>query len=130
MTVMEALALVTLVVTILSGLTMPFLIQRLGRQDVDRQTLRQEIHERLDHLDTCMDETKRLVLGKMVHRTDLETYKNELQITMTRMREAITADHKALHDRLMRLESRYFGGDPHLLIWITFACPIAHFIVC
>lgn len=95
----------TLVAVVFSGLGVPFIIRTLNRQDQDRQTLRTEMHEKFDHLDSCVDELKRRVLGEVCTRNDIIATKAETNETLNRMRISLSNETNGLHQRIMRLES-------------------------
>lgn len=99
--------------TVINGVGMPVLIWVLTQARTDRKAKFQEMHERLDHLDSCVDNVRSVVIGKGVTRDDLLAFKAEITEIITRQRLAISAETTGLHDRIMRLESPFFhrGGD-------------------
>lgn len=110
MTTGEMLQLASVSLALISVLIMPFIFRGLTRQDEDRQAMKQEMHARLDHLDHCIDETKLIVLGKMVTRDEMNAYKLEVQSIVSRIREAASVEYKTMNDRMMRVENKVFGG--------------------
>jgi hypothetical protein len=71
------------------------------------------MHERLSHLDDCIDTVQKLVIGKAVTREELAIMKADLTETLNRMRSAISQETSGLNQRIMRLESPHFakGGQ-------------------
>lgn len=104
MTVGEWLQIGTLGVGIASVLILPFVLRALNRQDIDRRDFRTEMHARLSHLDSCMDDVKVRVLGECASRAELASAEARLIDALNRMRMAISNDTTGLHDRIMRLE--------------------------
>lgn len=95
-------------ILILSGIGFPVLAFIMNRQDADRKGLREEIHSRLNHLDECIDSVRGIVQSHAVTKAELSSCRAEINDTLTRMRQAISADTNGLHDRLMRLEEPFF----------------------
>ena len=89
----------TLTVLVLTGVGMPVLGYMLSRQDTHRQEVSDNLNERLDHLDGCMDDLKNRVLGSAVTRAEMES-------RLAQLRGEIHADTDGLHGRLMRLEDQ------------------------
>lgn len=110
MSTLELVALATLGVTTVSTLMLPFVLRGLNKQDADRARLRDELHERLTHLDACFDTLRVRVMAESITRTDLAEARVEWNETLTRMRAAISAEHHGLHERLFRVEDRLFGS--------------------
>lgn len=112
MTVSEWLQVGTLGIVVLSALVLPFVLRALNRQDADREKFRTEMHGRLTHLDECVDDLKRRVLGELCSRAELATAMVNMTDALNRMRAAISVDTNGLHERIMRLESwRMDGGQ-------------------
>lgn len=95
----------TLALGVVSATIMPFVLRGLSRQDVDRATFKTEMHDRLNHIDDCVDDLKGRVLGEMVSRAEVAANEARVIETLNRMRAAISGDTKGLHDRIMRLEN-------------------------
>jgi hypothetical protein len=100
---------IMIVLTILNGAILPIVIHFNSKSNVDRKERFDAIHERLNHLDDCMDTTQKLVIGKAATREDIASLKAEVIETMNRMRAAISAETTGLNGRIMRLEDRAFG---------------------
>lgn len=114
MSIQEVVELATLAVATLSTVILPFVLRGLNRQDADRQLLRTEIHDRLGHIDDCIDSLRARVVGETCTRADLSTLEARVEGTINRMRLAISNDTKGLHDRVLRLEDPFFrsrSGD-------------------
>lgn len=111
MTVVEVVASLTLVVTTLGTVMLPLVLRALNKQDADRTRLRDELHGRLDHLDACFDSLRARVMAENVTRKDLAEARAEINETLSRMRQAISADTNGLHDRIFRIEGKFFKGD-------------------
>lgn len=108
----EWLMLATFTVSLIATLILPFILRGLSRQDTDRQTLKAEIHNRMDHLDSCLDDVRAKVLSEACTRADFAALEARLEGTMNRMRAAISSDTSGLHDRIFRLENVHFhAGD-------------------
>lgn len=94
---------------IVGGITMPVLIHLAAKRDRERLTLMNEIRGRMDHLDKCVDEVRRQVLGASATREDLEKLVRNFR---TEIKEAIasgSADRADLRTRIFRLEGRGLG---------------------
>ena len=105
----EWLQIGTLAVGVASVLILPFVLRGLNRQDAHRQGFREEMHERLSHLDQCVDDLKRQVLGEVASRGELAAAEARVADALNRMRAAISNDTTGLHDRIMRLEDWRLG---------------------
>lgn len=97
-----------IIVAVITGIGVPAIIFMLTRQDNDRKEKQEEIHERLGHLDRCLDDVRKTVLGKSVTREDLVSFKAEITETLNRMRAAISTEASNLDRRVSRLEDPFF----------------------
>lgn len=84
--------------TVLTCVGIPLLIYNLSKQDTDRAVRFREMHNRMDHLDECIDGMQRVVTGGMMTRV-------EVTAALLDLREGIASDTRGLHDRIMRLEN-------------------------
>jgi hypothetical protein len=98
----------TLALLVINGVGVPLIIFFVGQQRLDRKAQFEAMHERLTHLDDCIDTVQKLVIGKAVTREELVAMKAEINETLTRMRAAVSIETSGLHDRLMRLERPHF----------------------
>lgn len=98
-----------IIVAVVTGVGVPLIIYMLTRQDSDRKAKQEEIHERLGHLDRCIDDVRKTVLGKSVTREDFVAFKAEMTETLNRMRTAISTEASNLDKRIMRLEDPFFA---------------------
>jgi predicted nucleic acid-binding Zn-ribbon protein len=87
----------------------------VGQQRSDRKAQFEAMHERLTHLDDCIDTVQKLVIGKAVTREELVAMKAEINETFTRMRAAVSQEANSLHQRIMRLESPHFAKGWRML---------------
>jgi hypothetical protein len=94
--------------TFITGIGVPLILVAQRRQDESRAMLRIEMHERLTHLDACIDDLKIKVLGESASRTELSALRADVIETINRIRTAISVDTSGLHDRIMRLEDVKF----------------------
>jgi hypothetical protein len=103
----------TLALLIINGIGIPLTIFFVGQQRSDRKAQFDAMHERLSHLDDCIDTVQKLVIGKAVTREELAIMKADLTETLNRMRSAISQETSGLNQRIMRLESPHFakGGQ-------------------
>lgn len=110
MTVFEAASLAT---AIIAGLGFPAVGFILKRQDQHR-TERfgamidglNAVHDKIDHIDKCVDDLKERVLGNTVSPATLETHKAEMRAALAEQRGQISNDTNGLHQRIFRLEDR------------------------
>jgi hypothetical protein len=103
----------TLALLVINGVGVPLIIFFVSMQRADRKAQFQEMHERLSHLDDCIDTVQKLVIGKAVTREELVIMKADLTDTLNRMRLAISQEANSMNQRIMRLESPHFakGGE-------------------
>lgn len=99
---------ISIATLLVAGVGVPLLIFMSSRQDADRHAKFGDMHARLDHLDGCVDEVRGIVMSKGVTREDLMSHKSEILDTINRMRLAVSSETTGLHQRIMRLEDRYF----------------------
>ncbi len=105
---MSAIEVAQLLLAAVAGIGVPFAIYRAGRQDRDRAEKHGETQDRLTHLDDCLDSLKTIVIGQAVTRSDLAAFKVEITEILTRMRTAISSETHSIHERINRLENKYF----------------------
>jgi ferritin-like protein len=95
--------------TVINGMGVPVLIWVLTQARADRKAKFEEMHERLTHLDTCLDDVRNVVIGSGVTRADLVAFKADITEIISRQRLAISAETTGLHDRIMRVENYFFA---------------------
>jgi len=93
-----------LILTMVATIGVPVIINNMRGQNAHRETVRVEMHGRLNHLDECVDDLKKRVLGESASRAELARLQAEVVDTLNRMRLAISAETNGLHQRIMRLE--------------------------
>lgn len=102
----------TVGIALVTGIGIPLMTFWMARQDADRREKFTEMHKRLDHLDTCIDDVRGIVYHKGVTREEFIAFKADMTEIITRMRSAVSNETNGLHQRLMRLEQPFFkGGD-------------------
>lgn len=95
--------------TVINGMGVPVLIWILTQARADRKAKFEEMHERLNHLDTCVDDVRNVVVGSAVTRGELMAFKADITEIISRQRIAISTESNGLHERIMRLESYFFA---------------------
>jgi hypothetical protein len=101
---------ITLALAIITGVGIPLILFFMTRASADRVAKFGEMHQRLSHLDDCMDLLQKVVLGKAATREDILALRAEVNEIINRQRIAISSEANALHQRIMRLENRSFGA--------------------
>jgi hypothetical protein len=104
----ETIQWVSVALLIVTGIGIPVLIHHLRKQDDDRRERFKRLHERIDHLDECVDRVNGIVVGKAVTREDLNAMRIELMEVMRQQRSDIQQETNGLHARISRLENPYF----------------------
>lgn len=89
---------------VFTGIGIPAILYMQKRQDDDRARLRNEMHDRINHLDACLDEVKERVLSATATRSEVLAVKADVMEIITRARAAISAETHGLHERVLRLE--------------------------
>lgn len=92
MTWAEALPIVT---TASSGILIPIILYIVGRQALLRTSSHTSLHERLDHIDACIDALRDRVVGEMATRTELEAVRDRAAIELQKFD---LAQNQARHD--------------------------------